>query len=67
VKQRLSCGSSLALFAFCSYGVVVSQAQTPGKSTALETGLGKEFASEIATVNGTAIHYVRAGAGPPSF
>jgi pimeloyl-ACP methyl ester carboxylesterase len=28
-------------------------------------GLGKDFASETATVNGTMLHYVRGGKGPP--
>jgi len=31
----------------------------------METGLSEEFASETATVNGTTIHYVRGGKGPP--
>jgi pimeloyl-ACP methyl ester carboxylesterase len=31
----------------------------------LPTELGKEFASETATVNGTTLHYVRGGKGPP--
>ena len=30
-----------------------------------ETGLGEEFSSETATVNGTTLHYVRGGEGPP--
>jgi len=29
------------------------------------TGLSKDFASETATVNGTTLHYVRGGKGPP--
>jgi len=32
---------------------------------ALATGLDKAFASETATVNGTTLHYVRGGEGPP--
>ena len=65
MKLRLRCGRFFALFTFCSYGVVVSQAQTPSKSSALETGLGKDFASEIAAVNGIRLHYVRGGKGLP--
>ena len=65
MKLPLRCGRFFALFTFCSYGVVFSQAQTLSKSSALETGLGKDFASETAAVNGTTLHYVRGGKGPP--
>src|SRR6202023_2430638 len=65
MKLPLRCGRFFALFTFCSYGVVFSQAQTLSKSSALDTGLGKDFASETAAVNGTTLHYVRGGEGPP--
>jgi pimeloyl-ACP methyl ester carboxylesterase len=35
-----------------------------GKMSPLPTGLGKEFASETATVNGITLHYIRGGNGP---
>src|SRR6202023_1621599 len=65
MKLPLRCGRFFALFTFCSYGVVFSQAQTLSKSSALETGLGKDFASEIAAVNGIRLHYVRGEKGLP--
>jgi pimeloyl-ACP methyl ester carboxylesterase len=40
------------------------EAQAQGKMSPLATGLGKEFASETATVNGIKLHYVRGGKGP---
>jgi pimeloyl-ACP methyl ester carboxylesterase len=42
----------------------LSQAQAQGKLSPLATGLGKEFASETATVNGVTLHYFRGGKGP---
>jgi pimeloyl-ACP methyl ester carboxylesterase len=41
-----------------------SKAQAQGQLSPLATGLGKEFASEIARVNGITLHYVRGGKGP---
>jgi pimeloyl-ACP methyl ester carboxylesterase len=41
-----------------------SRAQTLGQMNPTATGLGKEFASESATVNGITLHYVRGGEGP---
>src|SRR5258708_38151997 len=42
----------------------LSQAHAQGKMSPLPTGLGKEFASETARVNGITLHYVRGGKGP---
>jgi pimeloyl-ACP methyl ester carboxylesterase len=41
------------------------QAQAHVKTNPLATELSKEFASETATVNGTTLHFVRGGKGPP--
>jgi predicted alpha/beta-fold hydrolase len=41
-----------------------SQARAQGKIGPSPTGLGKEFASETARVNGITVHYVRGGEGP---
>jgi hypothetical protein len=35
-----------------------------GQPSDLATGLGKEFGSETASVNGITLHYVRGGKGP---
>jgi pimeloyl-ACP methyl ester carboxylesterase len=45
-------------------GIVLSQGRAQGQASYLATGLGKEFASETATVNGITLHYVRGGKGP---
>lgn len=44
---------------------VSSQAQPQRQMSPLATGLGNEFTSETATVNGITLHYVRGGKGPP--
>src|ERR1700686_534213 len=54
----------VALFALAAWGIVLSHAQAQGRTSPLATGLGMEFASETATVNGTTLHYVRGGKGP---
>jgi pimeloyl-ACP methyl ester carboxylesterase len=41
-----------------------AQAQAQGQSSPLATGLGNEFTSETARVNGISLHYVRGGEGP---
>lgn len=46
------------------WGLGLSQAQTQGSMDRLAKGLGKDFASETATVNGIELHYVRGGQGP---
>jgi len=47
------------------FAMVPSQSHTQKQTTETATGLDKEFASETATVNGTTLHYVRGGKGPP--
>jgi pimeloyl-ACP methyl ester carboxylesterase len=44
--------------------MVLSQGKAQGQSSHLATGLGKEFTSETATVNGITLHYVLGGKGP---
>jgi pimeloyl-ACP methyl ester carboxylesterase len=55
----------LVLSVFAGCGIVLSQAHAQGRPSPLETGLGKDFASGTATVNGAMLHYVRGGKGPP--
>src|SRR5258708_20142495 len=49
------------------WGVSLSQAHAQGKMSPVPTGLGKEFASETAGVNGITLHYVHGGKGPAVF
>lgn len=44
--------------------MALCQYQTQGQTSPIATGLDKEFLSETATVNGTTLHYIRAGRGP---
>jgi pimeloyl-ACP methyl ester carboxylesterase len=44
--------------------ILCSQAQVQQHLNPSATGLGSEFASESATVNGIRLHYVRGGSGP---
>jgi pimeloyl-ACP methyl ester carboxylesterase len=53
-----------SLSVLLAWGTSLSRAQVPGQMSPLATGLGKEFASESATVNGITLHYVRGGKGP---
>jgi pimeloyl-ACP methyl ester carboxylesterase len=55
----------LALSVLLGWGVAVSQAQVRVGSSTTAAGLGSDFKSEIASVNGTTLHYVRGGKGPP--
>jgi pimeloyl-ACP methyl ester carboxylesterase len=64
MKRRFGRLSSIALSVLAACGIIPSQALAQGRSSSLATGLGKEFTSEIATVNGTTLHYVRGGNGP---
>jgi pimeloyl-ACP methyl ester carboxylesterase len=64
VKRRFGRLGLIALFVLAGCGIALSQAQAQGRTSLLETGLGKEFASATATVNGITIHYVRGGKGP---
>ena len=49
-----------AVLLLCALRAIAQQ-----KQKALATGLGKEFASETARVNGITLHYVRGGKGQP--
>jgi hypothetical protein len=53
---------ALSILGWCS--IALSQGTVQGQPSHLATGLGKEFGSEIATVNGITLHYVRGGKGP---
>ena len=43
---------------------LLSEGQAQEEMSGGGTGLGNEFSSEIATVNGIKLHYVRGGKGP---
>jgi pimeloyl-ACP methyl ester carboxylesterase len=64
MKQRVGRMGLLALSVLAACGIVLSQAQAQGRTSPLGAGLGKEFASKTATVNGIKLHYVRGGKGP---
>lgn len=64
MKPRLAHLSLVALTLFAGCGIFLSQARAQGKPDSMTAGLGKEFTSETATVNGTVLHYVRGGKGP---
>jgi len=64
MKRRFGRVGLVAQFVLAGCGMVLSQAQAQEKASPVATGLGKEFASENATVNGTSLHYVRGGKGP---
>jgi pimeloyl-ACP methyl ester carboxylesterase len=53
-----------SLSVLLAWGASLSRAQVRGQMSPLARGLGKEFASESATVNGITFHYVRGGKGP---
>ena len=44
-------------------GFTLAEAQDRASPSAM--GLSKDFASSFSTVNGTTLHYVRGGKGPP--
>src|SRR5580700_5273694 len=64
MKWRFGSTGLLAasLLAGCCLGF--TQAQAQDRASPLATGLGKDFASRSATVNGITLHYVRGGNGP---
>jgi pimeloyl-ACP methyl ester carboxylesterase len=64
-KRRIGRLGVHALSALVGCCIALSQAQAQGRASPLATGLGKDFASEMAKVNGTTLHYVRGGKGPP--
>ena len=65
MKRRFGRPGLVALSVLAGSCIVLSQAQTKGQTDPAEAWPGKEFASETATVNGIALHYVRGGKGPP--
>jgi hypothetical protein len=52
MKQRVGRMGLVALSVLAACGIVLSQAQAQGRTSPLGAGLGKEFASKTATVNG---------------
>src|SRR5579863_7558994 len=64
MKSRVGRLGVLALSVIAGCSIVLSDSHAQGRPSPLETGLGQDFASETATVNGTTIHYVRGGKGP---
>jgi pimeloyl-ACP methyl ester carboxylesterase len=54
----------VALSILVGCGIALSQETAQGQPSYLATGLGKEFASETATVNGIPLHYVCGGKEP---
>ncbi len=65
MKWRFGLTGLLAasLLAACCLGF--TQAEAQDRASPLAAGLGKDFASRYETVNGTTLHYVRGGKGPP--
>jgi len=65
-RDRRSGDIFLALLVFMGLVTARSQALAQGQiSPGTTTGLGKDFKSEAAVVNGIRLHYVRGGKGPP--
>jgi pimeloyl-ACP methyl ester carboxylesterase len=65
MKRRSGRLGLIALLVLAGCGIALSQGHAQVRTGSLATGLGMEFASETATVNGTTLHYVRGGEGPP--
>jgi pimeloyl-ACP methyl ester carboxylesterase len=61
MNRPLVCRIVFLLALLLGWATSLSQARDQGQ---LSTGLGKEFTSETATVNGITLHYVRGGNGP---
>jgi pimeloyl-ACP methyl ester carboxylesterase len=64
MNRRLGRLFFLPLSVLLGWVASLSQVQAQGQLSPLVTGLGKEFASETVTVNGSTLHYVRGGKGP---
>jgi hypothetical protein len=62
-KHRIRRPGALALSVLLGWGVAVSQAQAQVVNSTATTGLGSDFKSETASVNGTTLRYVRGGKG----
>jgi pimeloyl-ACP methyl ester carboxylesterase len=65
MKRRFGHMGIFALSVLAGCGIPLSQAQAQGRASPLATGLSQDFVSDTATVNGTTLHYVRGGNGPP--
>jgi hypothetical protein len=64
MNRRIGHLRLVVLYYLARCGLILSQYQTQGQTSAIVTGLDKEFLSETATVNGITLHYVRGGKGP---
>ena len=64
LNRRLGHLIVISLSVLLGWGTALSRAQAQVQMSPTVTGLGKEFASESATVNGITLHYVRGGEGP---
>jgi pimeloyl-ACP methyl ester carboxylesterase len=62
-RFRFSGLLTTSLVVACCLGF--TQAEAQDRVSPLAMGLSKDFASSFATVNGTTLHYVRGGKGPP--
>jgi pimeloyl-ACP methyl ester carboxylesterase len=66
MKRRIGRLDIFALSVLLGCGIGVARVQAQGQASPLATGLSKQdFASETMMVNGTTLHYVRGGNGPP--
>jgi pimeloyl-ACP methyl ester carboxylesterase len=63
-RWRLSTLVFIASSVLLGWNTTLSQAQAQGQMSSMATGLGKEFVSQTATVNGITLHYIRGGKGP---
>ena len=64
MKRHIGHLGLLALSALAGCGIIFSQAEAQDRVSLLATGLGKDFMSKTASVNGTTLHFVRSGKGP---
>jgi pimeloyl-ACP methyl ester carboxylesterase len=63
-RWRLRTLVFIASSVLLGWNTTLSQAQGQGQMSSMATGLGKEFVSQTASVNGITLHYVRGGKGP---
>jgi pimeloyl-ACP methyl ester carboxylesterase len=55
----------LAVLVCAGCAIALSESRAQAQSESMVTGLGPEFATDTVAVNGTTLHYVRGGEGPP--
>jgi pimeloyl-ACP methyl ester carboxylesterase len=65
MSRRICHLALVALSVLVGCCVALPQARAKGRTGATEAGLGRQFSSGTATVNGIALHYIRGGEGPP--